>query len=122
MKLVVGSIVGTVLAVALAVGAWFGAGYLPPRSPPLTQLTIKLDNSGVPAIAARSLFATVRDGLREPRIGFASIGTAGDTIDVTLAEGVDQAQALDRLRELSRQPGPNGAAAEQFTIGEADGA
>lgn len=122
MKLVVGSIVGTLLAIALVVGAWFGVGRVAQRPQPLTELTIKIDKGAGPALAARSLFPTVRDGLREPRIGFASIAPSGDSIDVTLSEGVDRAQALSRLRDLSHQSGADHVDAERFTITEADGA
>ena len=122
MKLVVGSIVGTLLAIALVVGAWFGVGRVAQRPQPLTELTIKIDKGAGPALAARSLFPSVRDGLREPRIGFASIAPSGDSIDVTLSEGVDRAQALSRLRDLSHQSGADHVDAERFTITETDGA
>ncbi len=123
LKIVIGVIGGVVLlAVVVPFAIWFGAGLLPQRSQPLTELTIKLDKSVVPAIAARSLFTTVRDGLREPRIGFASLAPSGDSIDVTLSEGVDRAQALSRLRDLSHQSGSDHVDAERFTITETDGA
>jgi preprotein translocase subunit SecD len=123
LLIVLGVIGGSLL---LAVGAsfvlWAGADLLPRRPQPLAELTIKLDNSAVPAIATRSLFPGVRDGLREPRIGFASIGPSGDNIEVTLADGVDRVQAFARLQELSRQAaGPSGPATEKFTIAETNG-
>jgi preprotein translocase subunit SecD len=84
-----------------------------------TELTLKLDNSVAPVIATRDLFPVIRDGLREPRIGFATITPTGNAIEVTVADGVDRAQALARLHELAR---PTGANADNFTIAEAGGA
>jgi preprotein translocase subunit SecD len=61
--------------------------------------------------------------MREPRIGFASIAPSGDSVEVTIMEGIDRAQALARLRELSRPPGSTGGAeTERFTIADAPGA
>lgn len=121
--LIVLGVIGGALLLAIAVpfAIWLGADLLPQRVQPLTELTIKLDKSGVPAIAARSLFATVRDGLREPRIGFASMSPSGDSIDVVLSDGVDRQQALGRLRELSHQSGADHVDAERFTVAETDG-
>jgi preprotein translocase subunit SecD len=120
--IVVGAIFGSlVLVVVAAFALWSGSGLLPLRPQPRVELTLKLDNSTAPVIAARDLFPAVRDGLREPRIGFATIGQAGDAIEVTLAEGVDRAQALDRIRELSHQSAPNAATADKFTVSETDG-
>jgi preprotein translocase subunit SecD len=108
--------------VVVSFAIWAGADLLPQRPQPLAELTIKLDSGALSAIAARSLYVTVRDGLREPRIGFASIAPSGDSIDVTLSEGVDREQALNRLRELSHQSGSKGPDTERFTIAEAGGA
>jgi preprotein translocase subunit SecD len=121
---IVAAVIGGALLLAVVVpfAIWFGAGLLPQRPQPLTELTIKMDNAAVPALAARSLFPSIRDGLREPRIGFAAIASSGDSIDVTLSDGVDRAQALSRLRDLSHQSGSDHVDAEQFTIAEADGA
>jgi preprotein translocase subunit SecD len=122
LMIVVGAIVGSLLLVVVGSFAlWWGADLIPQRAQPKAELTLKLDSGVGPALAARSLFPTVRDGLREPRIGFATIASSGDSIDVTVADGVDREQALSRLRELSRQSGADHVDAELFTIGEADG-
>ena len=84
-----------------------------------TELTLKLDNSVAPVIATRDLFPALRDGLREPRIGFATITPAADAIEVTLADGVDRTPALTRLHELARPPGAN---TDNFTVAEVGGA
>src|SRR5437899_1803644 len=106
LLVVLGVIGGTLLlAIAMPFAIWLGADLLPQRTQPVTELTVKLDESGVPGIAARSRFAAVRDGLREPRIGFASMSPSDDSIDVALSEGVDRQQALGRLRDLSHQSG-----------------
>ncbi len=122
--LIIAGVIGGSLLLALVVSfaVWVGADFISQRPQPLTELTIKLDSRTVPAIAARSLFATVRDGLREPRIGFAEFAPSGDSIDVTLSEGVDREQALNRLRELSHLSGTDHVDAERFTIAEADSA
>ena len=87
LLVVLGVIGGTLLlAIAMPFAIWLGADLLPQRTQPVTELTVKLDESGVPGIAARSLFAAVRDGLREPRIGFASMSPSDDSIDVALSE------------------------------------
>jgi preprotein translocase subunit SecD len=65
----------------------------------------------------------VRRATREGRLGFAGAAPSGDSVEVTIREGVDRQQALVRLRELARQPGPKpGAETERFTITEAGGA
>jgi preprotein translocase subunit SecD len=120
VKVVVGSIVGTLLAVLVTVGEWLGIVH--PLPQPRTEVTIQLDKSTVPQLAASSLFVTVRDGLREPRIGFASISPSGDSVDVKLSDGVDREQARSRLRDLARQGGSDGGTSERFTVADADGA
>jgi preprotein translocase subunit SecD len=120
--IIIAGVIGGALLLAVVVpfAIWFGAGLLPQHPQALTELTIKMDKGAVPALAARSLFPTVRDGLREPRIGFAAIAPSGDSIDVTLTEGVDREQALSRLRDLSHRSGADHVDAERFTIAEAD--
>jgi len=123
VKIVVAVVAGVLaLAVVVPFAIWFGAGFLPEWPQPRAELTLKLDNSAAPVIATRELYPVVRDGLREPRIAFATIAPSGDSIEVTLAEGVDRAQALDRLHELAHQSSPGGTDAEKFTIAETDGA
>jgi protein-export membrane protein SecD len=86
-----------------------------------TQLTIRLDTDAVPQLVVRTLFATVRDGTREPRLGYASIAPSGDSVELTILDGVDKNQALARLRELTRQ-GSTGGAEGSFTIADTGGA
>jgi preprotein translocase subunit SecD len=121
--LIVAGVVGGALALAIVASfaLWFGADLLPHRPQPLAELIVKMDKAALPAIATRSLYPTVRDGLREPRIGFATISPSGDSIDVTLSDGVDRQQALTRLRDLSHQSGADHVDAERFTIADADG-
>jgi len=86
------------------------------------RLTVRMDTGAVPQMAAQTLFVMVRDGLREPRIGFASMAASGDTVEVSLVEGVDRAQALVRLRALSRAPGSaGGTETERFIIADTGG-
>ncbi len=120
--IVVGVIFGSLaLMVAASFMLWSKGELVVARSQPRTELTLKLDNSAAASIATRDLFPAVRDGLREPRIGFAAITASGDAIDVTLAEGVDRTQALGRLHELAHQAGANAMNADNFTVAEADG-
>ena len=120
--IVLGAIFGSLLLLVVGSFAlWFGADLIPQRAQPQAELTLKLDSGRGPALATRALFPTVRDGLREPRIGFATIAASGDSIEVTVADGVDRAQAQSRLRELSHQSGADHVDAEQFIIAEADG-
>jgi preprotein translocase subunit SecD len=116
MKLAVGLIGGTLLVLALGFGIWFGLGVQHQDPQPRTQLTVRLDTDVVPQLVVRTLFAAVRDGTREPRIGYASIAPAGDAVELTILDGVDRDRALARLRELSRQGSTGGA--ERFTIAD----
>jgi protein-export membrane protein SecD len=117
-------VVGT-LALAVFLGIRLGTGLVPheqarQEQAPRTQLTVRIDPAAVPQLVVRTLFASVRDGMREPRMGFASIAPSGDSIEVTVLDGVDRDQALARLRELSRLPGSaGGAETERFTIADA---
>jgi preprotein translocase subunit SecD len=119
MKLSVGLIGGAVV-LALGLGIWFGAGVLHQEPQPRTQLDVRLDTDAVPQLVVRTLFATVRDGTREPRIGYASIAPSGDSVELTILDGIDRGQVLARLRELARQGSTGGA--EMFTIADTDGA
>ena len=122
VKIVIGVVVGVLLlAVLVPFVLWFGAGFLPERPQPRTELTLKLDNSAAAVIATRDLYPAIRDGLRAPRVGFATIAPSGDTIEVTLADGVDRTQALGRLHELSHQSAANASNADNFTVSETDG-
>jgi preprotein translocase subunit SecD len=122
LLIVLGAIVGSLLLIVVAsFSLWFGADLIPLGARPQAELTLKLDSGAGPALATRSLFPAVRDGLREPRIGFATIAPSGDGIDVTLADGIDRQQALTRLRELSHQSGTDHVDAERFSITEVDG-
>src|SRR4051794_6771964 len=98
--IVFGAVFGS-LALIVAAGfvLWSRSDLVVARLQPQarTELALKLDNSVAPVIATRDLFPALRDGLREPRIGFATIAPAGDAIEVTLADGVDRTQALARL-------------------------
>jgi preprotein translocase subunit SecD len=123
MRLAVGLAGGAFLILALSLGIWLGAGFLHQDPQPRTQLTVRIDTDAVPQLVVQKLFQTVRDGMREPRIGFASIAPSGDSVDVTILEGIDREQALARLRELSRAPGSTpGAETERFTIADTRGA
>jgi preprotein translocase subunit SecD len=119
MKLAIG-LIGGALILTLGLGIWLGPAFLHQEPQPRTQLTVRLDTDAVPQLVVRTLFATVRDGTREPRIGYASIAPSGDSVELTILEGVDRDQALARLRELARQGSTNGA--ERFTIADAGGA
>jgi len=127
MRLAVG-LAGALAAVALLIlaiifGNRLGARLLHQDPQPRTQLTVRIDTAAVPQMVVRTLFATVRDGMREPRTGFASIAPSGESVEVTIMEGIDRAQALARLRELSRPPGSTGGAeTERFSIADAPGA
>jgi preprotein translocase subunit SecD len=127
MKLAVGLAVGAVLIAALALavglGGRLGETFLHQDPQPRTQLTVRIDPDAVPQMVVRTMFATVRDGIREPRIGFASIAPSGDSVEVTIVEGADREQALARLRELSHAPASaGGAETERFTIADTRGA
>jgi len=122
MRLAVVMAGGAFLLLALGFGGWFGAGFLHRAPQPHRQLTVRIDPDAVPEMIVRTLFTTVRDAIREPRIGFAAITPSGDSVEVTISEGIDRAQALARLRALSRSTGSTGAATEMFTIAEAPGA
>jgi preprotein translocase subunit SecD len=118
-----GAFVILALSLALIFGNRLGAGLVHQEQQPRTQLTVGIDTGQLPQMVVRTVFATVRDGMREPRIGFASIAPSGDSVEVTIPEGVDREQALARLRELSRPPGSTGGAeTERFTIADAGGA
>jgi len=117
MRLAVGLMGGAILVATLGVGGWLGADWLHLAPQPRTQLTVRLDTDAVASQVARSLLAAVRDGVRESRIGTAAMASAGDSIDVTIAEGVDRGVALAALRELSRMPGSTGGSqVERFTV------
>jgi protein-export membrane protein SecD len=120
MKLAAG-LIGGALILALGLGVWLGAGFLHQEPQPRTQLTVRLDTDAVPQLVVRTLFATVRDGTREPRLGYASIAPSGDGVELTILDGVDKNQALARLRELTRQ-GSTGGAEGSFTIADTGGA
>jgi preprotein translocase subunit SecD len=118
MKLAVGLIGGALVVAGL--GIWSGMQFLHQDPQPRTQLTVRLDTDAVSQLVVRNLFAVVRDGMREPRIGFASIAPSDDSIEVTILEGIDRGQALARLSELSRQGAASGA--EKFIIADTGGA
>ena len=116
------------LAVVVTVGIAIGVGVLPVQSlvdqgpRPVTQLTVRLDTAAVPQLVARALSEDVRSLMRETRIGFAALAPSGGGVDVTLREGIDRAQAIARLRELSRPRSEAvGTEQERFTIAEAGG-
>jgi preprotein translocase subunit SecD len=117
MKLAVGLIGGTLALAGL--GIWSGMQFLQ-QDQPRTQLTVRLDTDAVSQLVVRTLFAVVRDGMREPRLGFASIAPSDDSVEVTILEGIDRGQALARLSELSRQGAAGGA--EKFIIADTGGA
>src|SRR5499427_4437351 len=113
--------VGAALAATLAVagGAWWLGGryaqaLLPPQ--PRTELTVRVASDEVPRRAFQALVDDVRRVVREGRLGFAGAAPSGDSVEVTIREGVDRQQALARLRELTHQPGSkSGAEMERFT-------
>jgi hypothetical protein len=80
MKLAAG-LIGGALMIALGLGIWLGAGFLHQEPQPRTQLSVRLDTDVVSPFVVRTLFATVRDGTREPRLGYASIAPSGDSVD-----------------------------------------
>src|SRR6516225_5646478 len=91
----------------------------PPQ--PRTQFTVKLNTDTVPRLVSLALLDEVRRVVREGHIGFASVPPSSDSIEVTIREGVDRQQALARLRELARPPGPM-SGVERFTITDVGGA
>ena len=93
------------------------------QRPPLprTQFTVKLNTDTVPRLVSLALLDEVRRAVREGHIGFASVPPSSDSIEVTIREGVDRQQALARLRELARPPGPM-SGVERFTITDVGGA
>jgi preprotein translocase subunit SecD len=123
---------GGALALSVLIGVLVHLGVVPARRaaaetpPPRTQLTVRLDTSAVPQLVVHALSEEVRALMRETRIGFAALAPSGERVEVTLREGGDRAQAVARLRELSRQGSaqagaPGAAASERFTITEAGG-
>jgi preprotein translocase subunit SecD len=114
MKVAVGLIAGAVVLGGL--GIWLGMPFLHQDPQPRTQLTVRLDTEAVSQLVVRTLFVAVRDGMREPRIGFASVAPAEDSVEVTILEGIDRGQALARLGELARQGAAGGA--ERFIIAD----
>src|SRR5579871_2946889 len=121
--IILGVVVGALtLAVFVAFVAWFGADLIPQRAQPLAELTFKLDGAATPAVATRALYPGVRDAVRDSKIGFATIAPSGDSIEVTLHDGVDRAQALNKVRELSHQSTSDHADTERFTIADGEGA
>jgi SecD/SecF fusion protein len=120
MKLAVG-LIGGALIIALGLGIWMGAGFLHQEPQPRTQLTVRLDTDAVPHLVVRTLFATVRDATREPRVGYAAIAPSGDSVELTILDGVDKNQALGRLRELAHG-GSTGGAEGSFIIADTGGA
>src|SRR6202035_1276569 len=106
MRLALGLAGAGLVVLATAIALVFGVGSgmivsLHHDPQPRTQLTVRVDTGAVPEMVVRTLFATVRDGIREPRAGFAAIAPSGDSVEVTIAEGVDRAQVIARLRALS---------------------
>jgi preprotein translocase subunit SecD len=92
----------------------------PPQ--PRTQFTVKLNTDTVPHLVSLALLDEVRRVVREGHIGFASVPPSSDSIEATIREGVDRQQALARLRELARPPGPmSGVETEKFTITDVGG-
>ncbi len=78
--IVVAALFGSaLLVVAGSFALWLGADVIPQRVQPQAELTLKLDSGAGPALATRALFPAVRDGLREPRIGFAAIAASALT-------------------------------------------
>jgi preprotein translocase subunit SecD len=93
----------------------------PPQ--PRIQFTVKLNTDTVPRLVSLALLDDVQRVVREGRIGSASVPASSESIEVTIREGVDRQQALARLRELVRPPGPmSGAETERFTITDVGGA
>jgi hypothetical protein len=104
------ALAGGALAITAAVGVAIGVGVLPvpslmPRGQqPATQLTISFDRSAVPQLVARTLSEEVRGLMRETRIGFAAMAPSGDSVDVTLREGIDRAPAIVTCRDRPERP------------------
>jgi preprotein translocase subunit SecD len=119
----VAGLAAALLAAAAGGAFWLGGRYAqalrPPR--PATELTVRLATDEIPRQAFQALVDDVRRVVREGRLGFAA--ASGDSVEVTIRDGVDRQQALVRLHELAHQPGPKpGAETERFTITEAGGA
>src|SRR3954454_8892690 len=91
---------GGALAIVAAVGVAIGVGVLPVESlvhwapQPATQLKLSFDKYAIPQRVVRALSEDVRSLMRETRIGFAAMAPSGDSVDVTLREGIDRAQAV----------------------------
>jgi preprotein translocase subunit SecD len=113
--LVCAGLVSAGLAVRIGYDLFSGQHRSAGTAQPRTQLTVRLDTSAIPQLAVRALSDDVRRLMRETRIGVATLAPSGDSIEVTLHEGGDRAQAIAKLRELSR---PAGSDADQFTISE----
>jgi preprotein translocase subunit SecD len=118
------------VALAILIAVLVHLGIVPARSAPTPQprmqLTVRLDTSTVPQLVVRALSEEVRGLMRETRIGFAAMAPSGDSVEVTVREGGDPAQAMARLREVSRQGSaqagtPGAAPTERFTITPASG-
>jgi len=122
----VGAALAAALAVAVAGGAWWlGGRYAQMLLPlqPRTELTVRVATDEVPRQAFQALVDDVRRVVREGRLGFAGAAPSGNSVEVTIREGVDRQQALAQLRELTHRPGSKpGAEIERFTITEAGGA
>src|SRR5215813_771251 len=122
----VGAALAAALAVAVAGGAWWlGGRYAQMLLPlqPRTELTVRVATDEVPRQAFQALVDDVRRVVREGRLGFAGAAPSGNSVEVTIREGVDRQQALAQLRELAHRPGSKpGAEIERFTITEAGGA
>ena len=91
------------LAVAIGLGAVPGLHLLHQAPQPRMQLTVRLDSSAVPQLLVRDLFEEWRRDARD-RIGFAAMAPSGDSVDVTLREGIDRARPSPGFASCAHQP------------------
>jgi preprotein translocase subunit SecD len=70
-----------------------------------SHILLEVDSNAVRKEKVEALRDDVRRVLRDARIGYTGLVARGDTVEVRLREGADQAQALSKLRELSQPLG-----------------
>src|SRR5579871_6835780 len=67
-----------------------------------SHILLEVDSNAVRKEKVEALRDDVRRVLREAKVGYTGLTARGDTVEVRLREGADQAAALAKLRELSQ--------------------
>jgi preprotein translocase subunit SecD len=67
-----------------------------------SHILLEVDSPAVRREMLQALLDDVRRVLREARVGYTGLAVRGNSVEVRLREGVDQQQALTKLRELAR--------------------